>query len=722
MRRDWLAVAAIVLLAFGVRTYPAWNAVFDGATINFLETDAWYHVRLVENQVRNYPWRVTLDPFAAPGGQFVAIAPLFDALTATATVLFFGRDATTEEVERVAAFAPPLYGALTVLLLWLLGRRLFAPRAALLGAALLAVLPGHFMDRTMLGFVDHHALEALLVVATLLAIVHSLQSGRGTLIGSALTLGLPLGFYLLTWSSGAFFLAIIGAWLALVVALGHDSVRVSWVVGAGALAALVLVILFQDPRMHRYGSQIVGLLGLVGIALIGVLAGTVIGRGSRNIAAFTMVAAVAVGGLSAWALAPELVRQIAIDVGPLSPDPARMGVLEARPLFLYPGEWTWRQPWLFFRSGFYVGLAAIVLLVPRLWRTRDAGLLLLWLYGVATFIATIGQNRFGYYLVTACALLGGWLADQILDWGDARRIPASRELAAVVVAGGMFAPNLAPSVLLMPRSTSFAGYWREAMAWLERETPLPFAESLGVGPEYYHARYPRDASPRPDYTVMNWWDQGYWLIQRGRRVPVSNPTQERAFNSARFYAETDEGRALGFLHEEAARFVLSDWELPFRMTAERTIMGRFQSVLDWAGATHSLYYEVYYRRDQSGWVPTWVFHGAYYQSMAFRLVALGGAAATPSNATTVLSVADRVDGSGVSFREVIAQRTYATYEEALAAAVAAPGTERAVIVGLDPWQAAVPVPALGSLHLRHDVRTAEQQPTESPWVRIFEVR
>ena len=89
--------------------------------------------------------------------------------------------------------------------------------------------------------------------------------------------------------------------------------------------ALVLVILFQDPRMHRYGSQIVGLLGLVGIALIGVLAGTVIGRGSRNIAAFTMVAAVAVGGLSAWALAPELVRQIAIDVGRLSPDPARLG-------------------------------------------------------------------------------------------------------------------------------------------------------------------------------------------------------------------------------------------------------------------------------------------------------------------------------------------------------------------------------------------------------------
>ena len=59
-----------------IRLYPAWNGVFGGSTINFLETDAWYHLRLIENQVRNFPWRVTADPYAAPGGQFVPIAPL----------------------------------------------------------------------------------------------------------------------------------------------------------------------------------------------------------------------------------------------------------------------------------------------------------------------------------------------------------------------------------------------------------------------------------------------------------------------------------------------------------------------------------------------------------------------------------------------------------------------------------------------------------------------
>ena len=82
-----------------------------------------------------------------------------------------GTSADTETVERVAAFVPPVLGTLSVILLWALGRRLFDWRAGLIAAALLAVLPGHFMDRTMLGFVDHHALEAFLALATLLAIV-----------------------------------------------------------------------------------------------------------------------------------------------------------------------------------------------------------------------------------------------------------------------------------------------------------------------------------------------------------------------------------------------------------------------------------------------------------------------------------------------------------------------------------------------------------------------
>jgi asparagine N-glycosylation enzyme membrane subunit Stt3 len=219
--------------------------------------------------------------------------------------------------------------------------------------------------------------------------------------------------------------------------------------------------------------------------------------------------------------------------------------------------------------------------------------------------------------------------------------------------------------------------------------------------------------------VLSWWDQGYWVVQQARRVPVANPTQERAPNAALFYTETDEAEARARLDAERTRFVVADFELPFRRIADGSIMGRFQTILDWTGKTHAQYYEVAYRRTEGQWVPTWIFHEPYYRSMAFRLSALGGAGVTPANATTVATFASRVDNNGMQFRELVSQHTYPTYEDAVRAREAA-GAE-AVIVGLDPWQSAIPLEPVTWLVQRHAARTPEQQPSEAPWVRIFEV-
>ena len=67
------------------------------------------------------------------------------------------------------------------------------------------------------------------------------------------------------------------------------------------------------------------------------------------------------------------------------------------------------------------------------------------------------------------------------------------------------------------------GYWFEAMEWLRTNTPEPFAS-----PDYYYARYDASESALRRFTVMNWWDQGYWIMQTARRVPISNPTQSGA--------------------------------------------------------------------------------------------------------------------------------------------------------------------------------------------------
>lgn len=734
MRRDWAYLCVILAVAFAVRVYAPWSTVFAGDRIDFLETDAWYHVRLIENQVHNWPWRITLDPYAAPGGQFVPVAPFFDTLTATIAVVRHGRDANAAEIERIAVFVPPLLGVLTIAIVWALGRDVFDRRAGLLGAALLAVLPGHFLDRTQLGFYDHHALEACLAMASLYAFARALRKPTEAPIA-----GVALGLYLLGWSSGAFLVAVFIVWLlffALIAPSGEEPATAARVSGVAALVAFGMVGLFQDPKMYRYASQLIALVALAGVSLaIRFTAGQL--SVSRPRAGAIVGAVVVVGGMAAavvWWLSPALVTQLVFDIQRLAPDARRMAVLEARPLFLYPGNWHWQQPWDFFRTGFFVGAIALIVLVIQLWRDRRAIDLLIWLFTAAMFVATIGQNRFGYYLVPACALLGGWLAARILDWGSvphaksaasakrAPRFPLQREIAVILVTAGMFAPNLAPDVLLAARSGSFPAYWHDTMTWLREHTPPPFAIAAHAGDEYYFARYERDAVPPPDYSVMTWWDQGYWITQVARRVPVANPTQERAPNAARFYAATDEREAVAALMRERSRHVVIDWELPFRLTAEGSVMGRFQSVLDWAGEDHAKYYQVFYEWDSDAWRPVWTFNEAYYRSMTYRLMVLGGRAAIPNHGTSVVIVSDRQDSGGMRFSEMLSQQTYATYEEAVEAAKRPVVDGRAMVVGLDPWRPAFPVEALAALHEVHATRTRDQKPAEAPWVRVFELR
>jgi dolichyl-diphosphooligosaccharide--protein glycosyltransferase len=736
VRRDLIYLFLILAIAFAVRVFGPWETVFAAGRVNFLENDAWYHVRLIENQVRNWPWRVTLDPYAAPGGQFVAIAPFFDTLTATVAVLLYGRHADATSIERIAAFVPPVLGTLTVLGVWALGLRAFDRRAALLGAALLAVLPGHFLDRTLLGFYDHHALEACLAIATLWAVAMAL--GDRPKFRRPVLAGIFLGLYLLGWSSGAFLVAILGFWLLLCVLIVRTSAELTdaaRVIGPAALIAFVLVVAFQDPSMFRYESQVLGLAALAGMALA---IATVSTRTTPQVSgrriiygAILIVMAIAVAVL--WTFSRGVVEQLITDVARLRPDPTRMAVLEARPLFLYPGAWSWKQPWEFFRTGFFVGLVGLVVFSARVWHGRRPLDVLIWVFVAAMFAATYGQNRFGYYLVPACALIGGWLATVVLDWGgvpqretlappERARLPLQREATVIIVAGLFFAPNLVPAVLVTSRATTLPTFWANTMTWLRDHTAPPFLVAAQAGDEYYYARYPRAAVPPPDYSVMNWWDHGYWVTQLARRVPVANPTQARASNAARFYASTNERDALEILSAERGRYVITDWELPFRLERDERVMGRFQNVLDWAGAEHARYYEVYYRRQNRRWIPAWVFHEPYYRSMTFRLMVLGAAAALPSRTTTVVVVADRVDETGFRFKEIVSQVTFDMYEEALRAAETAQSSGHALVVGLDPWRTAFPTEALTSLHEIYAARTAEQKLTESPWVRIFERR
>jgi asparagine N-glycosylation enzyme membrane subunit Stt3 len=712
-KSDLVLLAAILAIAAGLRVWAPWDDVLGGSRVNFLETDAWYHVRLAESQVRNFPHRVTLDPYAAPDGQYVAVAPLLDTIIAAAAFVTGGRHASTGHIERVAAFAPAIIGVLAVAAVWALATIAFDRRAGLIAGLLAAVLPGHFLDRTLIGFVDHHALEVVLSFATLACIAY----------GSAIGSGISLGLYLLAWASGSYFVFILAVWVLVTALVSQDRREaVARLVAITGGIALVTVLVFQDPALFRYNTQIAALAGLIGVSLV------VMFFANHLVKALAVVAVVAVAGIGlTWIVMPGLVNQVVNDVGRFRPDVTRMAVLEARPLFMYSGNWMWSQPWIFFRSGFYVGLIAVFALAVSAWRLKRVDHLLIVCFTVANYLATVGQNRFGYYLVPSTAVVIGWLAVRILDWGGVphagnpeprirKPVPFQRELAVIAVAGIVVAPNLVPAALTTTRVGGMPQYWFDAMQWLRTNTPEPFSS-----PGYYFARY-EPTNPPAAYSILNWWDQGYWIVQTAQRVPVSNPTQTGATRSAAFLTATDEADALAKLRAERAKYVIVDWELPFRDAEDGSLAGRFQNLADWAGIPTSRFYSLCFSRsaESDGWQPTWIYREPYYQSMVYRLMVLGGAANVPVNNTWVVEIKERTDVTGRRFCEIANRWQHARSEEATqSAAQRGAGFEA---VGFTPWQPAFAVPEIKGLKIASEFRDPGQKGNETPMIRIFEVK
>lgn len=709
---DVAMLVAILLIAAGLRVWAPWDDVLGSSRVNFLETDAWYHVRLAESQVRNFPHRVTVDPYAAPNGQYVAVAPLLDTIIATAAVVTHGRDATANEIERVAALVPAIVGVLAVAAVWALATIAFDRRAGMIAGLLAAILPGHFLDRTLVGFVDHHALEVLLSITTLVCIAY----------GSAAAAGISLGLYLLAWASGSYFVFILAVWIVATAALApqHRQAAAKFTAIMAGFA-LAIVVVFQDPGLFRYNTQIAALVGLIAVAL------AVTFFADRLLKAIGIIAVVTVGGvLIAWLVLPGLFNQVANDLNRFRPDPTRMAVLEARPLFMYSGNWLWSQPWIFFRSGFYAGLVAVVMLAMATWRSRRVDHILILCFTVANYIATLGQNRFGYYLVPATAVVISWLAVRILDWGGVphadnpqprikRPLPFQREIAVIAVAGGIIAPNLVPAAITTTRAGGMPQYWFETMEWLRTKTAEPFGS-----PDHYYDRYAK-TNAAASFTVMNWWDQGYWIVQTAHRVPVSNPTQSGAPISAAFLTSTNEDDAMTILNDNRAKYAIVDWELPFRDGPGGTLQGRFQNLADWAGIPTSRFYSLCFtrRNDVDPWQPVWIYREAYYRSMAYRLMVLGGQAVQPQNNTWVVQLRDRADANGRNFCEVVNRWQYPRGEDAkVTAQQRGQGFEA---VGLTPWQPAFSVEAIHGLKIAAEFRDPQQKANESPMVRIFEV-
>ena len=183
--RHFLLLLILGAIMLYLRIAPNYAKIFTnwpgeyGNFVNFSADDAVYHMRFVHNTLQHFPARVFFDPFTHfPFGSYIAFGPLFTLIIAGVALIAGLGHPTPELINHVAAYIPPVMGALCLIPLYFIARKLFGKTTAILAAFVLTFLPGEFLNRSALGFVDHHIAEVLFATTTCAFLIYALNAAQ----------------------------------------------------------------------------------------------------------------------------------------------------------------------------------------------------------------------------------------------------------------------------------------------------------------------------------------------------------------------------------------------------------------------------------------------------------------------------------------------------------------------------------------------------------------
>jgi dolichyl-diphosphooligosaccharide--protein glycosyltransferase len=569
------APIALFLLALAVRLVT-WPSVFREKGVLPYGNDAFYHLRRIQYSVEHFPASLDFDPLINfPNGGQVIWPPTLDWLIAAG--YWIAGISDPGRIERSAMFVPPLVGAATVVLLYVLALKLYSRSVALLAAGTLCILPAHFYY-SQLGMLDHHVAVAFLATLLLTATVGLFRvpagppqsDGAGLLRGGGV--GLAIAANLLVWPGALLHVAIVE--IAMVVRLLHAPSVPSAValsrqfalanfVACIAVAPLSLgnewtfwgsfsaVVLsnFQPTALLLAGLSfgVPGLLWQRGWAAGGRLerslaaGATALGLGVLLFAVFPETTAV-LSDAWAWLFRSERFQVV---------------VRESQPLF---GDFLPKD-----RARASRLLSWFVYVVPVvIWlQWRDSGArpdrrLFLW-WALALFAATLTQWRFMNSYSVAQPVLMAWTAVCVYDYAGSRLgdRPRARPIASIL-AGLAVALVLYPSLggyglSLESIRRSLSGEQPRLTVWLhERFLVVQAAEWL---------RQHGAPLEGPGYSVMGPWGDGHILkYVAGRPVVQDNFGDDVAVENFElaeaYFASDNEREALDLLERVKARYVL----------------------------------------------------------------------------------------------------------------------------------------------------------------------
>ncbi|MDP2931377.1 MAG: STT3 domain-containing protein, partial [Chloroflexota bacterium] len=149
-------VALFFATALCFRVLLPYPAVFGSDWIKYTGIDPYYNMRLVDNLLQNFPHHMSIDPYHIfPGATGEISIRFFVWLLAGVTWLIGLGSPSPHTIDVVGVYFPAVLGALAVIPVYFIGKTLVNRWAGVLGAGLIAIMPGEFLGRSILGFTDY---------------------------------------------------------------------------------------------------------------------------------------------------------------------------------------------------------------------------------------------------------------------------------------------------------------------------------------------------------------------------------------------------------------------------------------------------------------------------------------------------------------------------------------------------------------------------------------
>ncbi len=423
-----IILALIFSLSLFLRIFFPYDQVFGGELIKFTGVDAYYQMRLVDNIVHNFPHFSTFDPyFVYPDGRPINNFPFFNWLLAGIIWLIGLGSPTAHTIDVVGVYFPAVLGALTVFPVYVIGNKIFGRRSGILAAALIAVMPGEFLGRSILGFTDHHVVETLFTATAIMFLVmaikvsmergltfhHLRQRDRAVItrpLFYSLLSGVFLGMYLLAWVGGLFFVFIFAAFFVVQFFVDHlrrQSTDYLAIIGVTVfLTTMIVYSVAWHAASYLTFTLIPIAAALLTFILLNVTSRWMARRGIKPAySPLSFICAVLYAGLLLY----FTIRFASMMLGRFrifAWDASRT-IIEMQPFLRPGGDWTLAIALGNFTSGFFISLLMLLFLVGYTVRQGGADKTLLLVWSLAILLATLGQRRFAYYLAINVSLLTG---------------------------------------------------------------------------------------------------------------------------------------------------------------------------------------------------------------------------------------------------------------------------------------------------------------------------